>query len=46
MISSGIPRLWGPFSDKFTPYIDGFTDKLVVQCDSPVAKNNFVDDCK
>ena len=35
----------GILSTKFTPDID-FPDEWVVQCDVPVIKNIFVDDCK
>ena len=35
----------GVLSTKITFGID-FTDKPVVQCDGPVVKNAFVDDCK
>ena len=34
----------GLLSTKFTPDID-FTDEPVVQCDVPIIKNTFVDDC-
>ena len=42
----GTPGLRGPFSDKVSSDIDGFSKEPVVRCDSPVVKNNFVDDCK
>ena len=42
----GTPGLRGPFSDKVSSDIDGFSEEPVVRCDSPVVKNNFVDDCK
>ena len=35
-----------PFSDKVSSDIDDFTVEPEIQCDSPVVKNNFVDDCK
>ena len=34
----------GAFMLKFTPDID-FTNEQVVQCDVPVVKNTFADDC-
>ena len=34
----------GAFMLKFTPDID-FTNERVVQCDVPVVKNTFADDC-
>ena len=34
------------FSDIVAPDIDGFTDEPVVQCDSQVVRNAFVDDFK
>ena len=42
----GTPGLRGPFSDKVSSDIDGFSEEPVVRCDSLVVKNNFVDDCK
>ena len=42
----GTPGLRRSFSDKVSSGIDGFTVEPVVPCDSPVVKNNFVDDCK
>ena len=42
----GTPGLRGPFSDKVSSDIDGFSEEPVVRCDSPVVKNNFVDYCK
>ena len=35
----------GHLPTKVTPVID-LTDEPVIQCDVPVIKNNFVDDCK
>ena len=32
--ATGIPWTQGAFSDKVTPYVDGFTDQPVVQCDA------------
>ena len=35
----GYPGPQGPFSDKVTPDIDGFTDEPVVQCDVQAVEN-------
>ena len=37
--TTGIPGTQGAFSDKVTPYIDGFTDEPVVQCNVQVLEN-------
>ena len=34
------------FSDKVTSDVDGFTDKLVFQCQVQVVEKTFVDDSK
>ena len=43
---TGIPRTHGACSDKVTPDIDGFTDKLVVQCYVQVVESTFMDNSK
>ena len=42
----GIPGTQGLFSDNVTSDVDGFTDEPVVQCDTQVVENTFIDDSK